>query len=323
LNFLNVHTAGLLTTVQDCGRPGAAHWGVSASGAADGLALRAGNLLLGNRENTPALEMTLVGGGFSFEAETQIVLAGADFEAQLAGADFEAQLAGADVKPWRVITLAPGQELRIGAARTGARCYLCVRGGLDVPRILESASTHVVTHLGGLEGRALRAGDRIAVGAAPARAPWNAPIPAWLHQAYSPRAIRVTRGPQWDWFGPEAEAAFVSAPYMVREQSNRMGIRLTGPVLTQLTDESLLTEGVSLGAIQIDGTGQPIVLFVEHQTTGGYPKLANVCSVDFHRLGQLRPRDRVQFEFVSFAIARGAFLEQEALLKRLQNGSGT
>lgn len=314
MNFLNVHAPGLLTTVQDCGRPGAAHWGVSASGTADALALRVGNLLLGNGDDAPALEITLVGGVFSFERETQIVLA---------GADFETQLADADVPPWQVVTLGPGRELRVGAARTGARCYLCVRGGFDVPRILQSASTHVVTQLGGFEGRALRAGDRIALGAAPPRPAWTAPAPAWLRQAYAPRAIRVTRGPQWDWFDPEAGAAFVSAPYMVREQSNRMGIRLTGPVVTQVTEESLLTEGVSLGAIQIDGTGQPIVLFVEHQTTGGYPKLANVCSVDFHRLGQLRPRDRVQFEFTSLDAARAAFLEQEAWIRPLQSGSGT
>lgn len=314
MNFLHVHSPGLLTTVQDCGRPGAAHWGVSASGAADALALRAGNLLAGNPDGAPALEMTLVGGVFTFERATSIVLA---------GAAFDAQLAGIPLPPWQVAVAQPGQELRVGNARDGARCYLCVRGGFEVPSILRSASTQTVTHLGGFEGRALRAGDRIAVGSAAVRPGRGGPPPAWLPELYAARAVRVTRGPQRDWFDAEAENAFASAPYMVREQSNRMGIRLTGPVISQTVDAPLLTEGVSLGAIQIDGTGQPIVLFVEHQTTGGYPKLANVCSVDFHRLGQLRPRDRVQFEFVPFDAARTAFLEQEARLRQLQDRNAT
>jgi len=312
MNFLHVISPGLLTTIQDCGRPGAAHWGVSASGAADALALRAGNLLAGNPENTPALEMTLAGGTFTFERETPFVLA---------GAAFDAQLAGVPLPPWRAGVAQPGQELRVGNARDGARCYLCVRGGLEVPLVLHSASTHTVTQLGGLEGRALRAGDRIAVGSAAVRPHRSEPCPAWLPDLYAARAVRVTRGPQRDWFDAEAETVFASAPYLVREQSNRMGIRLTGPVISQTVDTPLLTEGVSLGAIQIDGTGQPIVLFVEQQTTGGYPKLANVCSVDFHRLGQLRPRARVQFEFVSFEAARAAFLAQETLLRQLRNGS--
>lgn len=310
MNFLEVRSPGLLTTIQDCGRPGAAHWGVSASGAADALALRAGNLLVGNPENTAALEMTLVGGVFAFERETPLVLA---------GAAFDAELAGVALPPWQVAMVRPGQELRMGNARDGARCYLCVRGGFDVTPVLRSASTHTVTHLGGFEGRALRAGDRIALGSAAAHPVRGGPCPAWLREVYAARVVRVTRGPQRDWFDAEAEAAFGSAPYVVREQSNRMGIRLTGPLISQVADAPLLTEGVSLGAIQIDGTGQPIVLFVEHQTTGGYPKLANVCSVDFHRLGQLRPRDRVQFEFVSFAAARTAFLEQEARIRELQH----
>lgn len=313
MNVLHVHSPGLLTTVQDCGRPGAAHWGVSASGAADALALRAGNLLVGNGANAPALEITLVGGVFSFERPAVVILA---------GAIFEAYLGDADIPMWQPITVPPGVELRIGAGRTGARCYLCVRGGFEVPRVFDSASTHVTTGLGGLEGRALRAGDRIPIAPPAATVPGATSIPAWLAQAYVPAAIRVTRGPQWDWFDADTEAVFTSTAYAVREQSNRMGIRLTGPVISQLTEEPLVTEGVSLGAIQIDGTGQPIVLFVEHQTTGGYPKLANVCSVDFHRLGQLRPRDRVEFEFVTFEAARTAFLEQEALLRQLQHRSG-
>lgn len=315
MNWIAVLSPGLLTTVQDLGRPGGAQWGVSASGAADALALRAGNLILGNNENAPALEMTLTGGTFTLEQPAWVLLA---------GAPFEAHVAGAPLRFWQPAHVAAGDELCIGAARAGARCYLCVQGGFAVAPVLASASTHVMTRLGGFEGRALRAGDRLPIGPAardamPAGVPGPVAVPDWIESAYAAGPIRVTRGPQWDWFTPDAEAAFVSAPYAVREQSNRMGIRLLGPVVSRLTDESLWTEGVSLGAVQIDGTGQPIILFVEHQTTGGYPKFANVCSADLHRLGQLRPRDLVQFEFTTFEAARAAFLQQEERLQALRD----
>ena len=270
---------GFLTTVQDLGRFGWAHFGISASGAADPVALRAGNLLVGNAENAPALEMTLTGGEFQFEGDAVVALTGSDF--------------GADVPPWTAVPVKSGQTLRCGASRGGARAYLAMRGGLDVPNVMGSASVHVMTGVG---GRSLRKGDTLKIGGAWVRA---ARPPARHAPQYSPRtALRVTEGPQAAWFGPE----LCSSLYSVSEETNRMGIRLKGPALTN-PGGHMITEGVPLGAIQVPPDGQPIVLFVEHQTTGGYPKPANVISADFWRLGQIRPRDEVRFELVAMEAA--------------------
>lgn len=312
MNGIRVETAGLQSTIQDLGRPGYAHLGISACGAADVLALRAGNRLLGNPEQAAAVEMTLVGASFSFEQDAWIILA---------GSDFGATLGGQALPPWIAARAQRGDRLDMGPTRDGARCYLCVLGGLDVPLFLGSASTHVVTGVGGL-GRPMQTGDFLPIrSAAPRSAPHAAPAAAlnWVRAQYAPGPLRVTPGPQAEWFAPAALARFCSSEYTVLEQSNRMGIRLHGPAIEaqMQTSRSLLTEGVSLGAVQIPGGGQPIILFVEHQTTGGYPKIANVCGADLHRVGQLRPRDRIRFELITFDVAQALYLEREAAFERL------
>ena len=345
-----VEKAGLLSTVQDAGRHRGAHLGISASGAADALALRLGNLLVGNEEDAAAIEMTLVGGTFVFDADTEIAVT---------GADFGCTCAGAALRPWEAITVPAGMPLEFGPSRSGARGYLCVRDGIDVTRVLGSASTHLLTGLGGHEGRALRAGDVLSIGApnweapcvpagarrpaaeeswagrqGPARVSEGAPPAArrsarltldagWIRALYAEGPFRVTPGPQSDWFTPEAMERLVASPYVVLEQSNRMGIRLSGPALERPAGSELLTEGVSLGAIQVPDSGQPIILFVEHQTTGGYPKIANVCSVDMHRVGQLRPRDTVRFELVTFEAADLLYRERQEAINRLSGRGGS
>jgi antagonist of KipI len=279
--------------VQDLGRFGWAHFGISASGAADPLALRAANLLAGNAENAAALEMTLSGAELLFEGDTTIALTGSDF--------------GADLPMWTAVPVKAGQSIRCGPSRSGARCYLAVRGGLDVPRVMGSASVHVMTGVG---GRPLRKGDILPVGAAWVRRPRP---PARNTPRYEPRtALRVTPGPQASWFGNSLYAG----SYTVSEESNRMGIRLKGPALAN-PGGHMITEGVALGAIQAPPDGQPIVLFVEHQTTGGYPKPANVISADFWRLGQVRPRDEVRFELITMQGAVELLREQEEWLYSL------
>jgi len=310
MTTLRVVRPGFLTTVQDGGRPGHAHLGISASGAADALALRLGNLLIGNDENDAALEMTLVGGAFVFDTGVHVALA---------GADFGAALAGKPVSPWQPIRVDAGTTLEFSAARTGARGYLCVRGGIQVPRVLGSASTHLLTGLGGHCGRALAAGDVLAIGPAPTRAHSTRLDSRWARELYEPAPIRITAGPQSDRFAPLVTSPLVTSSYTVLEQSNRMGIRLTGGVIEPTVREDLLTEGVSLGAIQVPNDGQPILLFVEHQTTGGYPKIANVISADMHRVGQLRPRDTVRFELVSFDRAHQLLLDLGAKIAELRS----
>jgi KipI family sensor histidine kinase inhibitor len=294
---LRVLSPGFQTTVQDLGRFGYTHFGVSASGAADPLALRAGNLLVGNAENAAALEMTLVGGVFEFQTDAVIALTGSDF--------------GAGLPLWTAIEIQAGQTVRCGATRSGARGYLAVRGGIGVPKAMGSASVHVMTGVG---GRPLRAGDVLPIGGAAIRRPRTAGPRGHRRAPEFARTgpLRVTPGPQAHWFSDELYAA----AYQVAEESNRMGIRLRGPAIPSPAGH-MLTEGVPLGAIQIPPVGQPIILFVEHQTTGGYPKPANVISADFWRLGQLRPRDEVRFERVTLEQALDLLRQQEQWLYAL------
>ena len=279
--------------MQDLGRFGWAHYGVSASGAADPLALRAGNLLVGNAENAAGLEMTLSGGTFEFAGAAVIALTGSDF--------------GAGLPLWTALEVKAGDTVRCGATRSGARCYLCVRGGLAVPRVMGSASVHVMTGVG---GRALRAGDILAVGEAAIRRPRRAPhdAPEYVRGGL----LRATPAIQADRFAGE----LYRAAYVVSEESNRMGLRLRGPAIPS-PGGHMLTEGTPLGAVQVPPDGQPIILFVEHQTTGGYPKPANVISADFWRLGQLRPRDEVRFECITIEQALDLLRDQEKWLYAL------
>jgi antagonist of KipI len=297
LSAIRVLSPGFQTTVQDLGRFGFAQFGVSASGAADALALRAGNLLVGNAENAAALEMTLVGGAFEFEADTVVVLTGSDLDAGL--------------PLWTPLEIKAGGGVRCGATRSGARGYLCVRGGIDVPKPLGSASVHLLTGLG---GRALRAGDVLSIGDAAVRRPRH-PRPGPLAaapQSERHTTLRVTAGPQAAWFAGDLYAA----AWSIAEESDRMGLRLRGPAIPSPAGH-MITEGVPLGAVQVPPGGQPIILFVEHQTTGGYPKPANVVSADFWRLGQLRPRDQVRFEEVAMERALDLLREQERWLYAL------
>jgi biotin-dependent carboxylase-like uncharacterized protein len=291
VSSLRVVTPGFQTTVQDLGRFGYAHLGVAASGAADALALRAGNLLVGNSENQAALEMTLVGGTFEFEGDAVVALTGSDF--------------GAGLPMWQAVQVKSGTILRFGSSRAGARGYLTVRGGIAVPKVLGSASAHLMTGLG---GQALRKGDLLRIDDAAIREPRKRAV----HPPSADGSFRVTAGPQADWFGEELYHSL----YRVLEESNRMGLRLRGPAISSPAGH-MVTEGVALGAVQIPPDGQPIVLFVEHQTTGGYPKPANVISADLWRLGQLRPRDEVRFERVSMDRALDLLHEQEKWLYSL------
>lgn len=305
MSLLVVESAGLQTTVQDFGREGFGVLGVSASGAADAVALRVGNLLLENSPGTPALEMTLTGGTFLFPDGAVICLTGANFGAQAEGKALEL---------WRPHAILPGQRVAVGATRDYARCYLCVAGGIGVVDFLGSASTHLLSGLGGWEGRALRNGDVLQIGKLAKNIRRRKLRPGVLDTLKPGKQLRVTRGPQFDWFAEEARNALTGGEFLVSEDSNRIGLRLDGPRLAARVDTQLISEGTPVGAIQVTPSGQAILLFVEQQTTGGYPKIANVIAADLHCVGQLRPRGTIRFEVVSFEKARELWIEQLALL---------
>ena len=305
MKVIQVQAPGLFTTVQDLGREGFGPMGVSPSGAADPMSLRLGNRLVGNAEGAAALEMTLLGGAFLFPDGAIVALA---------GSDFGASLDGLPVGPWISMKARPGQTLRLGPTRSGARCYLCVQGGIAVKPFLASASTHVLSGLGGLNGRPLRKGDVLNIGPTSPSLGKRTIAPKALKRLSPRNTLRVTPGPQSDLFPESSQLLFYSVAYRVTEESNRMGLRLEGPPIPENSGGHMISEGVSLGAIQIPHGGQPIILFVEQQTTGGYPKIANVISADLHSVGQLRPRDEIRFERVDWQTARALLQEQEKLL---------
>jgi antagonist of KipI len=306
---LRVVQPGFQTTVQDLGRFGYAHFGISASGAADPVSLRLGNRLVGNRPEAPALEMTLVGGEFEFEARAVAAVTGSDFSPEMDGKPFPL---------WTPVPVQKGHTIRFAATRNGARCYLCVQGGLQITSVMGSTSTHLFSGVGGQQGRSLRKGDLLPYPPSAGEAMPPRQFPAERLSLFEESALlRVTEGVQLRFFSPETRRLFSSSWYEVSEEANRMGLLLNGPQLHSLAQPDMVTEGVPLGAVQISGDGLPILLFVDHQTTGGYPKIANVISADLHRVGQLRPRNRVRFQFVTLQEAWSLLQERESLLNAL------
>jgi biotin-dependent carboxylase-like uncharacterized protein len=308
MTTLTVLAPGLLTTVQDLGREGHGALGISASGAADALSLRVGNKLLGNPDGAACLEMTLLGGSFRFSEDAQVAIT---------GSDFQPKLDGRDMPPDSVQKIHSGQLLQFGPTRSGARCYLCVRGGIDVPRVFGSRSTHLLSGLGGLAGRALRKDDVLQIGDNSKCGATLTAVSSCRRQVSERFTIRVTEGPQWEMFPQSVRKEFLAQAYLVTEEANRMGIRLKGTQHELQSAGEMITEGVSLGAIQITPSGQPIILFVEQQTTGGYPKITNVIAADLSKVGQLRPRDEIRFGLVTMEQARELFLEQERLISAI------
>ena len=307
MKTLLVDSPGLLTTVQDLGREGYGAMGVSPAGAADPVALRLGNLLVGNEPGAAGLEMTLLGETFIFPDGAIVAVVGADFGASVNGRSLEM---------WTAHSLPPGAKLDLGHTRNFARCYLAVAGGIQVEPFLGSASTHLLSGLGGHEGRAVRRGDVLWLGVADKQPRAKAISPTVLLTLKPRRILRVTEGPQHNHFLEAAKQSFYRGVFRVSEESDRTGLRLDGPAVMAESKGQMITEGVPLGAVQVTPAGQPILLFVDQQTTGGYPKIANVIGVDLHRVGQLRPRVEIRFERTSLTVARSLWIEQERLLSK-------
>lgn len=307
---IDVLEPGLLTTVQDLGRPGHMRHGVSPGGALDRGALILGNLLCGNAPGAAGIEITLTGPRLRFTAP--IVVA-------LTGADLGARLDGTPVPLWQPISVQTGSELAFdqGHKGRGSRAYLCVAGGIVVPPVLGSRATDLAARLGGLEGRALRAGDRLTWGrpSGPTSALLSRRLAGPPPDYGNGAPIRVVLGPQRDRFTKKGIAAFLAGPYTVSAKGDRMGVRLTdGPRIAHRHGADLISEGIVPGSIQVPGDGQPIALLAACQTMGGYPKIATVIGADLDRLAQARPGDQIRFVAVDPAAARAATLAYRASL---------
>jgi antagonist of KipI len=313
IGVLQVLAPGLLTTVQDRGRIGFGRFGVAPSGALDSVAMRVGNLLVDNPEAEAVLELTLPG----FKATIL-----SDAVAALTGADLGLHINGKPFGPWRSYRLYPGDILSLETLNSGCRSYLALGGGLQVPVVLGSRSTNLSSEFGGLDGRPLRSGDilkadspRHYLHAAGRKFDLNT-IPSYRNYW----ELRVVMGPQDDHFIEEACEKFLTADYQVSPKSDRTGIRLQGPRATVREGhaESIISEGIIAGAVQVPGDGQPIIVLGE-TVSGGYRKIATVISADLHLLGQVLPGDRVRFQAVTPREARQALWRQEGMIGRFRD----
>jgi biotin-dependent carboxylase-like uncharacterized protein len=302
---LRVIVPGLMTTVQDLGRPGYQRLGVPPSGALDPVALRAANLLVGNPTTTASLEMARAGATFAVEVDSvRIALAGAVAEIDTPAGDTYLRL-----NPLESARLRSGQRLRI-ALSGSAVAYLAVEGGFVLPEVMGSLSTLTRAAIGGFAGRALRAGDLLPLcHRAAAERPELALPMLPLLQAPPPQhaaKIRIVLGPQDDHFSAAGLQTLLSATYTITQASDRMGMRLAGPALEHAQGYDIVSDGIATGAIQVPGDGLPIALLADRQTTGGYPKIATVISADIPALGRLSPSAEVAFTAVTVAAAEAA-----------------
>jgi biotin-dependent carboxylase-like uncharacterized protein len=301
---------GPQTTVQDLGRPGQLRHGIPPSGPMDVRAFVIANRLAGNPDGAAGLECTLMGPRFTLETACAIAVTGAEAPVTVNG---EA------APPWTTLPLRAGDSVRVGAARAGVRIYIAFSGGLDVPLALGSRATYLRGRLGGVEGRALRRDDTLRLFPAPPPAVRRlaaAEVPAFEAEP----EVRVVLGPQADRFTPEGIAALLAGAYEMLPQSDRMGARLSGPRIAHARGHDIISDGIALGAIQVPGDGQPIVLLVDRQSTGGYTKVATVGSFDIGRIGQVKPGQRVRFHAVDVAEAHRLRRSWQAALAGVLGG---
>ncbi|MEC0126096.1 biotin-dependent carboxyltransferase family protein [Paenibacillus pabuli] len=319
---IEVIRPGLLSTIQDQGRMGFRRYGVHPGGVMDTFAARAANALVGNSHDAAVLEMTMMGPELRFHGNQLI---------SLCGGDLSAAVDGHPVPLWRPVLLIAGSVLRFGRCRSGLRSYMAIAGGIAVPEIMGSRSTDLKTGFGGVEGRALKVGDRLSAGESSHEAQAalhglslhaeknnrRMHAPAWYLSSrewpvyHAEPVVRVMPGKDSAAFDEDSMERFYKEQYVISPQSDRMGYRLKGTKLELSQPMERLSEAVTYGTVQVPADGQPIILMADHQTIGGYPVIAQVARVDLPILAQARPGARVGFERITYEEAQQLFLEQE------------
>ncbi|GAB6433363.1 biotin-dependent carboxyltransferase family protein [Bacillus luti] len=316
--------AGMFTTVQDLGRSHYQQYGVPVGGAMDQNALRMINMLVGNEENEAGLEMTIMGPKLLIKKTTLLAIS---------GADMEPLLNGERIPLWRPILAEEGSMLCFGKAKSGCRAYVTFAGGIHIDRTMGSKSTYIRAAIGGIEGRMLKKGDYFQIGTGAdiasrfiqrlhdeerVKMKWaicNDALPKYKKHPI----LRVITDFEYDQFTESSKDSFFTKEYKVSNYADRMGYRLDGEVLNRVVEKEILSSPVTFGTIQVPNGGQPIILMADRQTTGGYPRIGNVISVDLPLLAQLKPGDCVSFEKITIEEAEQLYIEQEkdmSLLKK-------
>ncbi|MBC7950030.1 MAG: biotin-dependent carboxyltransferase family protein [Chitinophagaceae bacterium] len=315
---LRIIKAGVQDTIQDMGRHGWQHLGINTGGAMDKLSARLANILVGNELDEAVIELHFPAGAFFFEQPSLIALS---------GADFSATINGEEIPPLRPIIVSKYSILQFHRVERGARAYLAVHGGLDVPTWLNSRSTHLKAGVGGFAGRALQKDDEIGfrtpVDLCPLLGkrefdilPWKTDN-VWKDDMRA-KEILVLPGNEWDRLTDPSKEMFFDRAFLISNHSDRMGYRLKSEQLSTHTQEEVVSSAVSFGTVQLLPDGQLIVLMADHQTTGGYPRVAHVISVHHSRLAQMKPGDLFIFRFTDLDTAHDLLVKQQQHLLQLQ-----
>ncbi|HWV67542.1 biotin-dependent carboxyltransferase family protein [Chitinophaga sp.] len=316
--MIQVVQQGLMDTIQDAGRYGYQHLGINPGGAMDRIALAVANSLVGNDIYEAAIELHFPASAFLFEADAMIALSGADFGAVVNGRPLDIN---------RPVLVSKQTVLRFNRPVSGARCYLAVRGGFALQPWLGSYSTHLKAGAGGWDGRSLKKNDRLHFRAGNIPTSWlrgkEAVALPWIagvsHLYTAKDVIHTLPGSQWNLLQEDARQQFTSAAFRLTEQSDRMGFRLNGPQLAIQPGEEQLSAGITRGTVQLLPAGQLIILMADHQTTGGYARLAHVITADMPALAQRMPQQELHFSMTNEKAARAMLWKQEQDLLLLQN----
>lgn len=307
--FMRILSPGPLSTIQDAGRTGYQSLGFTVGGAADMDSMHRANLLCGNDADEGVIEMTLFGITAQFSCDTVIALSGADVSPVVNGVSVEMN---------RAIALYAGSYLHCAAAKSGVRAYLAVAGGFDVDSVMGSKSTSLKLGIGGFNGRKLAAGDVIPLVRETKPFPDMNVRSLSVPSCVSSVVLRCVPGPQNDMFTSEAMRTLFGSKYTVSAASDRMGIRFDGPALEAVGGTDIISDGIAPGSIQVPSDGKPILLIADHQTTGGYAKIATVISTDMPLAGQLSPGNSVRFSEISVEKAQEIAVRKKAELEELQ-----
>ncbi len=297
---------GMLTTVQDLGRLGYQRLGVPVAGAMDHFSLRVGNRLVGNPENEASLEATFMGPTLKVLANAVIAVT---------GGDLGAILNSAPLPMWQGVSVSKGDTISFQGPQSGFRAYLCVAGGIDISPVMGSKSTYLRSKIGGYQGRPLQQGDVLEIGQPSEEPNIGRQLVSDLIPSYGGDvALRVVLGPQDDQFTEQGIQTFFSSEFIVTPQMDRMGIRLEGPNIRHREKADIISDGIMFGSVQIPGNEQPIIMMADHQTTGGYTKIATIVSVDVPKMAQAQPGDKVKFQEISIEEAHDLYRNQEERL---------
>ncbi|WP_077325394.1 5-oxoprolinase subunit C family protein [Virgibacillus siamensis] len=324
---IKVAKPGLLTTVQDSGRYGYQKYGVIVSGVMDVDSTRLANLLVDNESDAAVLEMTITGPTIEFQEDALIAIC---------GGDMSPEINDKPVQMNKAVWVKKASTLKFKSVRTGCRTYMALAGGIDVPPVMDSRSTYLRAGIGGFNGRALQKNDRLPVGSPSKSAAmmikqmqkqagaahflemdWGVSLDS-LNDYRDGAVIRTIPGRQSEWFTEESRSLYLSEAFSVSTQSDRMGYRLNGPELALQSRKELLSEAVAFGTIQVPPDGNPIVLMADRQTTGGYPKIGQVITVDLPAMAQLKPGEKIYFKEIEHREAQELLVEKEKQFEQLK-----